>query len=680
MSADTDQQPDPDSFSFQEEDFETIPWSVSYVLVCILLPALCGGLSSFAWAGFTLYVRSQGWDLQTAGVLVSVGGLGRLVTQQVLLRLGLWSCVLLASVHLVFATLGLIFVDQAWAVFGEISAMIAFDVTVAVEGVTFEVWSDSEVMCAQAQSTVLSVFTLLVNAFSTLQPWEAYCMMQLVGGVVPPITLLAWLCKCFRSPSSRQFTSHLESFLGVLLRKVSTGLMMQFDHSQAPLPLSRQRMDASHQSQRGRAPLPCPEQWKAAVRDNPRQTMRTWWIRHLCVVQMNWKQRLNADAQAVHILQEWPIAAPLRRSGGSHASSRRPTLRSRLTTRTAHTHHTTESGRTAHTARSGRSNMTRQTAQTSGTLATAMTGLSRLTRLSEAGQAFDFHYGVTNALRPNIASNTVRVSLDGVADEYGKQKSGEGEEEPQAPWRSAARALFLPAFVIMLSSFNNNASYGVEWSTFAIFFKEQHGWESATWAGICQTAGDLLAALIMAVAGKPTRTDLGELSGIRWFWHSLTGQPYNVSCFLLAWVLLNFGMCIPWLPAAIASQIIMGTIYVFAVKASTDMNLFYSLGDSQVFLAMQVLCRNADSLGCVLAGFVAFSLYELEPLGPFLLTGSISVFALVVYTTSMCYRVGFGTDIETAEAQRSRRKGLRRVSTWKSHRSVVNTELEDETA
>ena len=44
-------QPDPDSFSFQEEDFETIPWSVNYVLVCILLPALCGGLSSFAWAG-----------------------------------------------------------------------------------------------------------------------------------------------------------------------------------------------------------------------------------------------------------------------------------------------------------------------------------------------------------------------------------------------------------------------------------------------------------------------------------------------------------------------------------------------------------------------------------------------------------------------------------------------------
>eukprot|EP00913_Durusdinium_trenchii_P029106 g27290.t1 len=77
------------------------------------------------------------------------------------------------------------------------------------------------------------------------------------------------------------------------------------------------------------------------------------------------------------------------------------------------------------------------------------------------------------------------------------------------------RDLYLPAFVIMLSSFNNNASYGVEWSTFAIFFKEQHGWESATWAGICQTAGDLLAAVIMAVAGKPTRADLSECFGRR---------------------------------------------------------------------------------------------------------------------------------------------------------------------
>ena len=46
------EQVDPDSFSFQEEeDFETIPWSVNYVLICILLPTLCGCLSTFGWAG-----------------------------------------------------------------------------------------------------------------------------------------------------------------------------------------------------------------------------------------------------------------------------------------------------------------------------------------------------------------------------------------------------------------------------------------------------------------------------------------------------------------------------------------------------------------------------------------------------------------------------------------------------
>lgn len=60
-------QPDPDSFSFQEEDFETIPWSVNYVLVCILLPALCGGLSSFAWAGQAVASRGER-EWQTANV------------------------------------------------------------------------------------------------------------------------------------------------------------------------------------------------------------------------------------------------------------------------------------------------------------------------------------------------------------------------------------------------------------------------------------------------------------------------------------------------------------------------------------------------------------------------------------------------------------------------------------
>ena len=43
-------QPDLDAFDW-EEDFETIPWSVSYVAICMLLPITCGALSSFCWSG-----------------------------------------------------------------------------------------------------------------------------------------------------------------------------------------------------------------------------------------------------------------------------------------------------------------------------------------------------------------------------------------------------------------------------------------------------------------------------------------------------------------------------------------------------------------------------------------------------------------------------------------------------
>ena len=46
-------------------------------------------------------------------------------------------------------------------------------------------------------------------------------------------------------------------------------------------------------------------------------------------------------------------------------------------------------------------------------------------------------------------------------------------------------------------------------------------------------------------------------------------------------VLFNLGMVSPSLPVAITAQIFMGTTFVYSCKWSTDMNLYYSLGDSQ---------------------------------------------------------------------------------------------------
>ena len=97
--------------------------------------------------------------------------------------------------------------------------------------------------------------------------------------------------------------------------------------------------------------------------------------------------------------------------------------------------------------------------------------------------------------------------------------------------------------------------------------------------------------------------------------------------------------------------------------------MFYSLGDSNVFLALQVYTRSADALGGSLAGIVGTYLFTLNPVAPFALGAFISSVVFALYTIGFCIRVGFGDDIESAEAKRSRRLGLRRVSSWMSDAS-----------
>ena len=106
----------------------------------------------------------------------------------------------------------------------------------------------------------------------------------------------------------------------------------------------------------------------------------------------------------------------------------------------------------------------------------------------------------------------------------------------------------------------------------------------------------------------------------------------------------------PWLPLTIVAQVFMGSSYVYSSKWSTDMNLFYSLGDSNVFLTLQVYCRNAEAIG----GLLGTNLFTLNPIEPFAFSTGLAVLCLVLYT------------VESAEAKRSRRKGINRVSSWMS--------------
>ena len=61
--------------------------------------------------------------------------------------------------------------------------------------------------------------------------------------------------------------------------------------------------------------------------------------------------------------------------------------------------------------------------------------------------------------------------------------------------------------------------------------QEYHGWNQATWAGIAQTSGDLVAAFMISLPKRPA-VELENAKGLRWMWLASTGQPYNLSWLL----------------------------------------------------------------------------------------------------------------------------------------------------
>ena len=71
-------------------------------------------------------------------------------------------------------------------------------------------------------------------------------------------------------------------------------------------------------------------------------------------------------------------------------------------------------------------------------------------------------------------------------------------------------------------------------------------------------------------------------------------------------------------------------------------------------------------LVAALAGLLGTYLFTLDPIAPFAFSTGLAFICLVLYAVGFCARVGFGDDIETAEAKRSRHKGIKRVSSWMS--------------
>ena len=73
--------------------------------------------------------------------------------------------------------------------------------------------------------------------------------------------------------------------------------------------------------------------------------------------------------------------------------------------------------------------------------------------------------------------------------------------------------------------------------------------------------------------------------------------------------LCNLAMASPWLVAAVTAQVLMGSLFVYSLKFTTDLSLFYSLGDNGVLLTMQVWCKTAHNAGACFSSVLGPLIY-----------------------------------------------------------------------
>ena len=150
------------------EDFEKLPCSWTYVVVCIFMPSLTGQLNVILTPAYTLHYEEMGWPLTRAGAAFSIGCGSRALVQQIVLRAGYWIAVPLCMVHLAIVILALIYTTSEWAVFAQIVAVWSIDPSCAIEGIAFDCFGASEVQAKQASSTALSVSTISVALSCTI--------------------------------------------------------------------------------------------------------------------------------------------------------------------------------------------------------------------------------------------------------------------------------------------------------------------------------------------------------------------------------------------------------------------------------------------------------------------------------------------------------------------------------
>ena len=717
-----------DALDLDDEDFESLPCDLNYAVVCLILPALNGLLNGFLWPAYTLYFQENGWPVVRAGLAQGLGFCFRVLTQQMQLAAGYWLIVPLAVIHLTFAVLGLIYFDQEWAVFAEILVVFTIDPTCAIEGLAFDTFGNSEVQARQAASTSLSVYTICVASACTIggiaydffswkgtATFHTICQSLLLFMLaIQPSMRQSFMEVWFPAKEPEKIEEDQEenskrapntdAASGAEVTNVAFAEKLEEDQEES----WTRTLNTYAASGAEVANLTFSETFEEYQMESSTRTLNTYAASGAEVANLTFSEKFeeyqvesstrtpNKDAASgangallavlPGAVQEDNPPADLVLEPLEVGEDKADALKKHLSTRSI----TSAGGRRSRTSRnrrnfvSGNSTGTLGTSVTALTAKTVFTAMSRMTALSEAGQDFHHHFGTNLATMPHIVGRTGAKRVLRDEGEYFDEGDSCKEKTPAITETAGTKTrskipkdIRLPVFLIVLNCFTNTATYVIEFSTFALFFKEVHSWNEATPASLAQTAGDVVAALMMQVIPflMPGGYDPDEAGPCSKFWHSLTSQPYTITCVLVSWMVFNACLLSPWLPIAIVGQVFMGTSYVYSCKWSTDMSLFYSLGDSQVFLAIQVLCRNADALGGGLGSIFGTWLYTFGPTVPFIFGTGFTTAVFLLYTVSFCSRLGFGDDIETAEAKRSRRQGKRRVSSWRVDAPNRNSQM-----
>eukprot|EP01043_Picozoa_sp_COSAG02_P026456 COSAG02_NODE_1525_length_12107_cov_333.322618_5_plen_576_part_00 len=245
---------------------------------------------------------------------------------------------------------------------------------------------------------------------------------------------------------------------------------------------------------------------------------------------------------------------------------------------------------------------------------------------------------------------------------------------------------YWPVVFILAAHSVNVASYTVEWSLFAVFFREEFGW-SSSWTGVAQSTGDLLAAAFLllqaftsaegaepVVQVEPRLIAEGNDSptGVM---QACLKYPFDLSTVLAATAGLDFMIAQPSFFCAVAAQVrrilikrphrhiqlfvartrpqvLMGTTYVIGIQKVSEALSSMSGGHRALYRRASFHARLVFDFSVGLFSIGSLAVYEnMGRRTSFYFMGILATGVLTAYTTFFTYRLRRDKDGKVSQAE-----------------------------